>query len=115
MRLLSLQNFLLKLKNRNEFSELIYKQIRPQNAKPGRAHALPKIHKDYDVLPKFRPIIDTVGSSHYHVGKYLIGLLNPLMPLKALKRLLKNYSMMVTLSFHLMSHHYLLIFPSRER
>ena len=39
MRLLSLQNFLLKLKNRNEISESIYKQIRPQNAKPGRAHS----------------------------------------------------------------------------
>ena len=35
-------------------------------------------HTDYDVLPKFRPIMDTVGSSHYHVGKYLIGLPNPL-------------------------------------
>ena len=78
MRLLSLQNLLLKLKNRNEISESIYKQIRPQYAKPGRAHALSKIHKDYDVLPKCRPIIDTVGSSHYHVGKYLTVLLNPL-------------------------------------
>ena len=37
-------------------------KIRPQNAKPGRTCVLPKIHKDYDVLPKFRPIIDYVGS-----------------------------------------------------
>ena len=30
------------------------------------------------MLPKFRPIIDTTGSSHYRVGKFLANLLSPL-------------------------------------
>ena len=39
---------------------------------------MPKIHKEYNRLPKFRPIIDTTGATHYKVGKYLANLLNPL-------------------------------------
>ena len=52
--------------------------MRPQNSKPARAHGLPKIHKRYDNLPKFRPIVDTTGTSHYKVGEYLTNLLYPL-------------------------------------
>lgn len=75
-RLKSLQNYLRKLVNRNELSPQDYNTIRPQNAKAARAHGLPKIHKKFDKLPKFRPIIDTTGSSHYNLGKYLTRLLN---------------------------------------
>ena len=36
------------------------------------------MHKEFVNLPKFRPIVDTTGTVHYHVGKYLRDLLNPL-------------------------------------
>ena len=52
--------------------------MKPKNAKPARAHGLPKIHKTFNNIPKFRPIIDTTGSSHYLVRKYLAQLLYPL-------------------------------------
>ena len=52
--------------------------MRPKNAKPARAHGLPKTHKAFQTVPKFRPIIDTTGSTHYKVGKYLSNLLQPL-------------------------------------
>ena len=39
---------------------------------------LPKMHKHYENTPKFRPIIDTTGTPHYNVGKFLAELLNPL-------------------------------------
>eukprot|EP00111_Clytia_hemisphaerica_P020238 TCONS_00059660-protein len=52
--------------------------MRPQNSKPARAHGLPKIHKRYENIPKFRPIVDTTGTSHYKVGEYLTNLLHPL-------------------------------------
>ena len=52
--------------------------IRPKNAKPARAHGLPKIHKEFSNIPKFRPIIDATGTTHCLVGKYLAILLNPL-------------------------------------
>ena len=52
--------------------------MRPKNANPARAHGLPKIHKQYYQITKFRPIVDTTGSTHYSVGKYPTRLLNPL-------------------------------------
>jgi len=52
--------------------------MRPKSAKPARAHRLPKTHKEFDRLPQFRPIIDTTGSTHYNVGKYLSNILQPL-------------------------------------
>ena len=77
-RLNSIQRYLRTLVNRGELDKDTYKTIRPQNAKPARAHGLPKIHKAYDRLPKFRPIIDTTGTTHYSVGKYISELLQPL-------------------------------------
>ena len=66
------------LYNRNEISEEVYQEIRPKNAKIARAHGLPKVHKSFDRVPSFRPIIDTIGFTHYNVGKYITKLLNPL-------------------------------------
>ena len=34
--------------------------------------------KNFDHIPPFRPIIDTTGSTHYGVGKYITELLSPL-------------------------------------
>ena len=67
----TLQNYLQNLCNRGEISKAEFDQIRPNNAKPARAHGLPKIYKTFTNIPKFRPIIDTTGSSHYLVGRYL--------------------------------------------
>ena len=39
---------------------------------------MPKIHKKFDKIPKFCPIIDTTGTTHYGVGKFLSQLLQPL-------------------------------------
>ena len=49
-----------------------------KNAKIGRAHGSAKIHKEFDKIPPLRPIVDTTGSTHYGVGKFLTSLLNPL-------------------------------------
>ena len=56
----------------------MYDKIRPKSAKLARAHGLPKIHKLFENIPSFRPIIDTTGTTHYSFGKYLSELLNPL-------------------------------------
>ena len=70
-RLSSVQRYLRNLQKRGEIDEATYQSIRPQSAKPARAHGLPKIHKPFDDIPKFRPIIDTTGTTHYEIGKYL--------------------------------------------
>ena len=77
-RLHSLQNYLLKLHKRNEITDEQLDVLRPMTAHFGRAHGLPKTHKKFDTLPKFRPIVDTTNTPHYNVGKFLSSLLNPL-------------------------------------
>ena len=52
--------------------------MRPKFAHVGQAHGLPKIHKNYNHLPPFRPIIDTTNTAHYGTAKYLSNLLHPL-------------------------------------
>ena len=46
--------------------------------KPARAHGLPKTHKTFDILPPFRPVVDSTGTAYQPVAKYLSQLLNPL-------------------------------------
>ena len=74
----SLQFFLCTLLQRGEISQSDYNFLRPKAAHFGRAHGLPKVHKYYNDFPPFRPIIDTTGTPHYNVGKFLAKLLNPL-------------------------------------
>ena len=77
-RMTTLQNYLRNLCNRGEISKIEFDQMRQKNAKPARAHGIPKIHTTFTNIPKLRPIIDTTGSSHYLVGNYLAQLLYPL-------------------------------------
>ena len=77
-RMKSLQNYLRKIRNRGELTKDEFNLCRPKNEKPAKVHGLPKIHKSFDRIPKFRPIIDTTGSTHYFEGKFLASLLKPL-------------------------------------
>ena len=52
--------------------------MRPKAAQIGRAYGLPKIHKPFQNLPKFRPIIDTINTPYQGIGTFLTSLLNPL-------------------------------------
>ena len=63
---------------RGNISKAKCDEMRPKNAKPERHHDLIKIHKTFTNILKFRPILDTTGSSHYLAGKYLAQLLYPL-------------------------------------
>ena len=77
-RFTSIQNFLRTLKKRGEINEEEFKTMFPDNAKIGRAHGTAKVHKDFARIPPLRPIVDTIGSTHYGVGKFITKLLNPL-------------------------------------
>ena len=74
----TLQSYLSTLHKRNELTTEECNAMRPKNDKLARAHGLPKIHKEYNNIPKFRPIVDTTGTPHYSAGKFLTNLLNPL-------------------------------------
>ena len=74
----TVQTYLNKLEDRKEISQEVKNRVRPMFAKYGRAHALPKIHKVFDNLPPFRPIVDCMGTVYSKLGKYLSELLYPL-------------------------------------
>ena len=63
---------------RGEITEKKEKEMRPKASQVERAHGLPKIHKSYNTLPSFQPIIDTRNTLHYGVVKFLTRLLSPL-------------------------------------
>ena len=74
----AVQTFLNISQKRNEITLEDKNLMRSKFAQIGHAHGLPKIHKDYQDIPPFRPIVDTTSTPHYGIGKYLSSLLNPL-------------------------------------
>ena len=49
--------------------------MRPKFAQIARAHGLPKTHKPFEHLPKFRAIIDTTNTPYFGISKLLSKLL----------------------------------------
>ena len=87
-QLSTFQSYLRSLFKRGELAEQQYKNLRPQNTRAERAHALPKIRKTFTVLPKFTTIVDTTSTCYYNVASYLTGLLNPLAQMNLLLEIL---------------------------
>ena len=52
-----LQRFLRKLKNEGFFNDDVYKSVYPMGSRPARTYGLPKLHKIFDSVPAFRPIL----------------------------------------------------------
>ena len=55
--LTSVQRYLKKFNKRSELRNDTYNKIQPKSAKLARAHGLPKIHKLFENIPSFRPLI----------------------------------------------------------
>lgn len=51
--------------------------VRKKNANAAKAHGLPKAHKNFSNIPKIRSVIDTNGTAHCLVSKYMANLLCP--------------------------------------
>ena len=60
-----LQSYLSTLHKQNELTNEECDTMRPKNGKLARAHGLPKIHKEYNNIPKFRPIVNTTGMPQF--------------------------------------------------
>ena len=75
-----LQRFLRKLKNEMFFNDDVYKSVYPTGSRPARMHDLPKLHKMFDSVPAFRPILSSIGTYNYQLAKFLGKLLDDLIP-----------------------------------
>ena len=73
-----MQIYLNTLHKRDEITLGDKNLMRPKFAQIGRAHSLPKIHKDYRDILTFRPIVETASIPHYGIAKFLSSLLNPI-------------------------------------
>ena len=74
----TVQTYIQTLFKHGEITEKEKKEMRPKASQVERAQGLPEIHKSYNTLPSFRPIVDTTNTPHYGVGKFLTRLLSPL-------------------------------------
>ena len=63
-QLKTVHNYVNTMFKRNKTSEEGKKQMRPMTGELGRAHGLPKTHKAYANLPRFRSIIDSTGTPY---------------------------------------------------
>ena len=75
--LTTIQIYLKTICKRGEITESEKKPMRPKFAQIAPVHGLPKTHKSFEHLPKFRPIIDTTNTPYYGISKFLSNLLNP--------------------------------------
>ena len=72
----TVQNYLNTLLNCGKTSNKEKKC--PKLAQIGVARGLPKTYKKCEVLPPFRPIVDTANTPYYDIAKFLANLLNGL-------------------------------------
>ena len=94
-RLNSIQRYLQKLLERGEINETTNQLIRPQAAKPARAHGLPKIHKKFDKIPKSR--IESIDPALFEQGiKYVSFDIESLITNVPLERTLQIFERRVT-------------------
>ena len=68
------ESYIIKTKIRED----VCQEIQPKNAKVARAQGLPKAQKSFERVLSFRPVINTVGSTHGNLDKYIKKLLSPL-------------------------------------
>ena len=89
----SLQQFLLKLKRKKNFSEIEYDKLYPSGSARPRIYGTPKMHKfsSSDSFPQLRPIVSSIGTFNYNLARFLCDLLSPLVP--------NDYSCKDTFSF----------------
>ena len=75
-----LQRFLRKLKNEGFFDEDVYKSVYPTGSRPVRMYGFLKLHKIFESVPPFRPMLSSIGTYNYQLLKFLGNLLDDVIP-----------------------------------
>lgn len=68
------ESYIIETKIRED----VCQEIQPKNAKIARTQGFPKAQKSFERVLIFRPVINTVGSTHGNLDKYIKKLLSPL-------------------------------------
>ena len=62
------------------FNEDVYKSVYPTSSRPARMYGLPKLHKIFNSVPAFRPILSSIGTYNYQLAKFPGKLLDDVIP-----------------------------------
>ena len=54
---------------------MFVKSVYPTGFRPARMYSLPKLHKIFDSVIAFRPILSSIGTYNYQSAKFLVKLL----------------------------------------
>ena len=66
-----LQRRLLRLNKKGFFTDKEYEKVYPGGSNPAQAYGLPKMHKPFETIPKFRPIVASMGTFNYNLASFL--------------------------------------------
>ena len=77
-----LQRRLLKLKKKGFFNQETYNKIYPNGSKPARLYGLPKMHKTFEHIPPFRPIVSSIGTFNHKLASFLGDLVKKVIPIE---------------------------------
>ena len=58
----------------------MYISVYPTGSRPARIYNQPKLHKILDSGPAYRPILSSVGTYNYQLGKFLGKILDDVIP-----------------------------------
>lgn len=77
-----LQRLLRKIRKNDHLDNKVYNDVYPKGSRPARIYGLPKMHKTREAgaIPKFRPIVSSIGTYNYNLSQYLCSLLQPHIP-----------------------------------
>ena len=79
---LQYNDFYVKLKQKNFFSDNEYDKLYPSGSASARIYGTPKMHKfsSSDSFPKLRLIFSSIGTFNYNLARFLCGLCSPFVP-----------------------------------
>ena len=65
-----LQRRLLRLKKKGFFTDKEYEKVYPGGSNPARAYGFRKMHKPFETIPKFRPIVASMGTFNHKLASF---------------------------------------------
>ena len=70
---------LKKLEQKGKIDQVVFEKVKPIGSKPGKMYGLAKIHKALvNGIPKFRPILSSIGTATYNLAKFLVPIMTPI-------------------------------------
>ena len=71
-----IKTILDRLEKEKSITKFQKSRLNPMGSRPGVLYGLAKIHKPFELLPDFRPILSAIGTATYNIAKYLVPIMS---------------------------------------